>query len=169
VTEAVELPGPDQPVIVAADIRPLFHERDRNAMSWEFDLDSYEDVHTHAETILRRLAEGRCPVTAHGLRKGSRSSDAGYRPGCSRNLGRRQTTPAMGAMPRDRFRAGGGSPESQDAPTFGSRLSTRKSLRPFVAAGEPGNTGMTLGTRCVLAIGRDHPTLHLTLGCHQGR
>lgn len=60
-TEAVELPGPDQPVTFAAHIRPLFRERDRHAMSWAFDLDSYEDVHTHAETILRRLAEGQMP------------------------------------------------------------------------------------------------------------
>jgi hypothetical protein len=60
-TETAELPGPDQPVTFAAHIRPLFRARDREAMSWAFDLDSYDDVHTHAEAILRRLAEGQMP------------------------------------------------------------------------------------------------------------
>ena len=43
-TEAVELPGPDQPVSFAAHIRPLFRERDKQSMSWAFDLGSYDDV-----------------------------------------------------------------------------------------------------------------------------
>ena len=34
VTEAVELPGPDEPVSFAAHIRPLFRERDKQSMSW---------------------------------------------------------------------------------------------------------------------------------------
>jgi hypothetical protein len=57
----VELPGPDQPVSFAAHIRPLFRERDQQAMSWAFDLGSYDDVRAHARTILARLAEGAMP------------------------------------------------------------------------------------------------------------
>jgi hypothetical protein len=61
VTDTTELPGPDQPVSFAAHIRPLFRERDRQAMSWAFDLGSYDDVRAHADTILDRLAAGRMP------------------------------------------------------------------------------------------------------------
>ena len=60
-TETVELPGPDQPVSFAAHIRPLFRERDQQAMSWAFDLGSYDDVRSNAETILDRLAAVRMP------------------------------------------------------------------------------------------------------------
>ena len=60
-TETVESPGPDQPVSFAADITPLFRDRDRQAMSWAFDLGSYDDVRAHAEAILGRLAAGRMP------------------------------------------------------------------------------------------------------------
>jgi hypothetical protein len=59
--ETGESAAADQPVSFAAHIRPLFRERDRHAMSWAFDLDSYEDVQTHAEPILDRLAEGQMP------------------------------------------------------------------------------------------------------------
>ena len=59
--EAVESPGPDQPVGFAAHIRPLFREPDRAAMNWAFDLGSYDDVRAHAETILGRLAAGEMP------------------------------------------------------------------------------------------------------------
>jgi hypothetical protein len=61
VTESVELPGPDQPVSFAAHIRPLFRDRDKQSMSWAFDLASYDDVRAHAEKILGRLADGRMP------------------------------------------------------------------------------------------------------------
>ena len=60
-TETVELPGPDQPVSFAANIKPLFRERDRRSMSWAFDLSSYDDVRAHAEAILRRLSAGTMP------------------------------------------------------------------------------------------------------------
>ena len=43
------------------DIRPLFRERDVNAMSFAFDLSSYQDVRASAEAIYRRLAEGSMP------------------------------------------------------------------------------------------------------------
>jgi hypothetical protein len=58
VAETVESPGPDQPLSFAADIRPLFRERDRESMNWAFDLGSYDDVRAHAEAILGRLAAG---------------------------------------------------------------------------------------------------------------
>jgi hypothetical protein len=44
-----------------SDIRPLFRTEDANAMSWAFDLASYEDVKAHAENIYDRLADGSMP------------------------------------------------------------------------------------------------------------
>jgi hypothetical protein len=44
-----------------ADIRPLFRPDDANAMSWAFDLNSYEDVKENAEAIYERLEEGSMP------------------------------------------------------------------------------------------------------------
>jgi hypothetical protein len=43
------------------DIKPLFRERDREAMQFRFDLWSYDDVSGHADAILRRLREGTMP------------------------------------------------------------------------------------------------------------
>jgi hypothetical protein len=43
------------------DIRPLFRPEDADAMSWAFDLTSYEDVKANAEAIYERLAEGSMP------------------------------------------------------------------------------------------------------------
>ena len=43
------------------DIRPLFRPEDAEAMSWAFDLRSYEDVKEHSEKIYDRLAEGSMP------------------------------------------------------------------------------------------------------------
>jgi hypothetical protein len=43
------------------DIRPLFRDRDQQAMSSHFDLWSYQDVSAHAEAIVRRLREGTMP------------------------------------------------------------------------------------------------------------
>jgi CDGSH-type Zn-finger protein/truncated hemoglobin YjbI len=55
------LPGPDQPVSFAAHIKPLFRQRDRQSMSFAFDLWSYDDVHARAADILARLQEGSMP------------------------------------------------------------------------------------------------------------
>jgi hypothetical protein len=44
-----------------ADIKPLFRERDRQAMQSRFDLWSYDDVSRHAEAILTRLRDGTMP------------------------------------------------------------------------------------------------------------
>jgi hypothetical protein len=43
------------------DIRPLFRDGDIDAMSWAFDLASYEDVRANAEEIHERLADGSMP------------------------------------------------------------------------------------------------------------
>jgi hypothetical protein len=43
------------------DIRPLFRNRDIDAMSFAFDLSSYEDVTTNADAIYGRLASGSMP------------------------------------------------------------------------------------------------------------
>jgi hypothetical protein len=43
------------------DIRPLFRPEDVEAMSFAFDLSSYDDVRENAEDIYERLAEGTMP------------------------------------------------------------------------------------------------------------
>ncbi len=45
----------------AAHIKPLFRERDRQSMSFAFDLGSGDDVRGRAADILRRLEEGSMP------------------------------------------------------------------------------------------------------------
>jgi CDGSH-type Zn-finger protein/truncated hemoglobin YjbI len=55
------LPGPGQPVSFAAHIKSLFRQRDRQSMSFAFDLWSYDDVRARAADILGRLQEGSMP------------------------------------------------------------------------------------------------------------
>jgi truncated hemoglobin YjbI len=55
------LPGPDQAVGFTAHIKPLFRQRDRQSMSFAFDLWSYKDVQAHAADIAQRLREGSMP------------------------------------------------------------------------------------------------------------
>jgi len=45
----------------AADVKPLFRERDRESMLSHFDLWSYDDVVQHKDAILARLAAGTMP------------------------------------------------------------------------------------------------------------
>jgi hypothetical protein len=45
----------------AADIKPLFREDDRDAMDFEFDLWSFDDVSANAGLILQRLEDGSMP------------------------------------------------------------------------------------------------------------
>jgi hypothetical protein len=45
----------------AADIKPLFRERDRDAMLSNFDLWLYDDVVAHKDAILAQLAAGDMP------------------------------------------------------------------------------------------------------------
>jgi hypothetical protein len=44
-----------------ADIKPLFRPRDRQSMTFAFDLYSYDDVSAHADRILERLKAGEMP------------------------------------------------------------------------------------------------------------
>jgi CDGSH-type Zn-finger protein/truncated hemoglobin YjbI len=60
-TEATPLPRPGEPVSFAAHIKPLFRQRDRQSMSFAFDLWSYDDVRTRAADILARLQNGSMP------------------------------------------------------------------------------------------------------------
>jgi hypothetical protein len=45
----------------AQDIRPLFRDRDRQAMRSAFDLGEYADVRAHADAIYEQLASGAMP------------------------------------------------------------------------------------------------------------
>ena len=56
-----DLPGPDEPVGFAHDIKPLFREGDRRSMRFAFDLWSHEDVAAHADAVLERLRAGTMP------------------------------------------------------------------------------------------------------------
>ncbi len=56
-----QLPGPDEHVQFGAHIRAMFRERDRQSMSFAFDLWSEDDVRAHADGILRRLRDGSMP------------------------------------------------------------------------------------------------------------
>jgi len=57
----VVLPAADEPVRFAKHIKPLFRARDRQSMTFVFDLWSYDDVRAHAEPILTRLSNGTMP------------------------------------------------------------------------------------------------------------
>jgi hypothetical protein len=45
----------------AADIKPLFREKDRDSMRNAFDLWSYTDVKTHSDAIADHLKNGSMP------------------------------------------------------------------------------------------------------------
>jgi hypothetical protein len=51
----------DGPVGFETHIKPLFRERDRQAMQSRFDLWSHDDVSRHADVILVRLRDGTMP------------------------------------------------------------------------------------------------------------
>jgi CDGSH-type Zn-finger protein len=55
------LPAPGDPVTFGAHIKPLFREKDRQSMSFAFDLWSVDDVRAHAAGILDRLRNGSMP------------------------------------------------------------------------------------------------------------
>src|SRR5262249_52285625 len=59
--EPVTLPGPDEPVSFDANVKPLFRERDRQAMRFAFDLWAYDDVSQHADAILDQVRAGTMP------------------------------------------------------------------------------------------------------------
>ena len=73
-----------QPVGFAAHIKPLFRARDRQSMSFAFDLWSYDDVRAHAADIARRLQDGSMPCdgawSAARIEVFQRWADTGLRP-----------------------------------------------------------------------------------------
>ena len=83
-TAAEPLPGPGQPVGFAAHIKPLFRQRDRQSMSFAFDLWSYDDVRARATGILERLQEGSMPCDgawpAEKIEVFQRWTDTGMQP-----------------------------------------------------------------------------------------
>ena len=48
-------------VTFTADIRPMFREKDRDAMRRAFDLWAYDDVVAHASAIASKLHDGSMP------------------------------------------------------------------------------------------------------------
>jgi CDGSH-type Zn-finger protein/truncated hemoglobin YjbI len=59
--QPVPVPGPREAVSFATHVKPLFRARDRQSMSFAFDLWSLDDVRTHAAGILARLRDGTMP------------------------------------------------------------------------------------------------------------
>ena len=55
------MPAGDEPVSFAQHIKPLFRERDRQSMTFAFDLWDVDDVRSNADAILDRLQEGTMP------------------------------------------------------------------------------------------------------------
>jgi hypothetical protein len=53
-----------EPVTFERDVKPLFRESDRDAMSWAFDLWDHEDVSENADSILDALDDGSMPCDA---------------------------------------------------------------------------------------------------------
>jgi CDGSH-type Zn-finger protein len=59
--QPVPVPGPAEAVSFATHVKPLFRARDRQSMSFAFDLWSLDDARTHAAGILARLRDGTMP------------------------------------------------------------------------------------------------------------
>jgi len=55
------VPEAGEPVQFAANIRPLFRDKDVRSMQRHFDLGSYHDVSAAADRILERLRAGTMP------------------------------------------------------------------------------------------------------------
>jgi len=59
--QPVSLPGPNEAVSFETHIKPLFRRRDRQSMTFAFDLWAFDDVKRHAHAILERLRAGSMP------------------------------------------------------------------------------------------------------------
>ena len=57
----MSLDSTGDPLSYAADVKPLFREKDRTAMLSHFDLWSFDDVRENAPAILARLEAGAMP------------------------------------------------------------------------------------------------------------
>lgn len=55
------MPATNESISFEEHIKPLFRERDREAMKWAFDLWSYDDVAGNNDAILERLRNGTMP------------------------------------------------------------------------------------------------------------
>jgi hypothetical protein len=55
------MPPGAEPVSFAQHIKPLFRERDRQSMTFAFDLWDVDDVRSNADAILDRLQQGTMP------------------------------------------------------------------------------------------------------------
>jgi hypothetical protein len=55
------LPRAGEAVAFERNIKPLFRQKDRESMTWAFDLWSYPDVKAHAAAIAERLRDGSMP------------------------------------------------------------------------------------------------------------
>ena len=55
------MPAPEEPVSFAQHIKPLFRERDRQSMTFAFDLWDVDDVRSNADAIYGRLRQGTMP------------------------------------------------------------------------------------------------------------
>jgi hypothetical protein len=75
---------PDATLSFERDIKPLFREKDRTAMSRAFDLWSATDVAAHGTAIASRLRDGSMPCdgpwAAGQVETFTRWLDAGARP-----------------------------------------------------------------------------------------
>ncbi len=60
-TEEPDHPASTDAVTFATDIRPLFRERDRDAMRGAFDLWHFEEVVSNATAIAAKLRDGTMP------------------------------------------------------------------------------------------------------------
>jgi hypothetical protein len=58
---APDSPAPAASPTFAVDIRPMFREKDRDAMRRAFDLWQYDDVVGHAAAIASKLHDGTMP------------------------------------------------------------------------------------------------------------
>jgi hypothetical protein len=55
------IPDAHEPVSFETNVKPMFRERDRQAMQSHFDLWLHDDVSLHADAILGRLRAGTMP------------------------------------------------------------------------------------------------------------
>jgi CDGSH-type Zn-finger protein/truncated hemoglobin YjbI len=82
--QGVPMPGPGDEVSFASHVKPLFRERDRQSMSFAFDLWSLADVRAHAAGILSRLRDGSMPCDggwpAEQVEVFQRWTDSGMQP-----------------------------------------------------------------------------------------
>jgi hypothetical protein len=55
------VPTPGEPISFSEHIRSLFREKDRESMTFAFDLWDYDDVAEQSNAILERLTDGTMP------------------------------------------------------------------------------------------------------------